>query len=85
MCLNLKTKPYWHHNDRRGLTVGDALCASVSGTGCDWRSDLDVFGIETGVIKVSNWVQSVMPGQTPDGESYTDVDWAEIAFSWNDV
>lgn len=35
-------------------------------------------------VKVSNWVQSVMPGQTPDGESYTDVDWAEIAFSWNE-
>ena len=50
MCLNLKTKPIWHYSDRRGLTVGDALCASVSGTGYDWRSDLDVFGIETGVI-----------------------------------
>jgi len=49
MCLNLKTKPIWYHSDRRGLTVGDALCASVSGTGYDWRSDLDVFGIETGV------------------------------------
>ena len=49
MCLNLKTKPIWHHNYRRRLTVGDALCASVSGTWYDWRSDLDVFGIETGV------------------------------------
>lgn len=49
MCLNLKTKPYWHHNYRRGLTVGDALCASVSGTWYDWRSDLDVFGIEIGI------------------------------------
>ena len=32
-----------------GRPVGDALMACVSGKGYDWRSDLDVFGIETGV------------------------------------
>ena len=50
MCLNLKTKPIWYHSDRRGLTVGDALCASVSGTGYDWRSDLEALSRESGLM-----------------------------------
>ena len=33
--------------------------------------------------KVENWVQSVMPNKTPDGIPYDDVNWTEIAESWN--
>lgn len=32
-----------------GSPIGDALCASVSGTGYDWRSDLEALSRETGL------------------------------------
>lgn len=33
-----------------GSPIGDALCASVSGTGYDWRSDLEALSRESGLM-----------------------------------